>query len=454
MVKNTILWFRQDLRLEDNPALAGAMARGGGVIPVYIWSPTEEGDWAPGAASRWWLHQSLAALDAALARLGSRLVIRAGASLDVLRALAGESGADAVFWNRRYEPAAIARETQLKQELRAAGIEARSFNSTLLHEPWTIRNRAGGPFRVFTPFWNACLGAPESLPDPLPAPRRMHAPTRWPARGSLDSLRLESRVDWASGIREVWTPGEVGAQKRLRKFIRSGLSGYLAGRDRPDRDGVSRLSPHLHFGEIGPRQVLRAITTRAATHPEPGIIAAAEGYVRQIGWREFAHHLLYHFPQTPTQPLRPEFRAFPWRRDPRRLHAWQRARTGYGIVDAGMAELWTTGWMHNRVRMIVASFLVKDLLLPWREGARWFWDTLVDADLANNTLGWQWVAGCGADAAPYFRIFNPAAQEAKFDPDGAYVRRWTTAPRPDPIIDHAEARLRALAALARVKREV
>jgi deoxyribodipyrimidine photo-lyase len=452
VVKNTILWFRQDLRLEDNPALAGAMARGGGVIPVYVWSPNEEGAWAPGAASRWWLHQSLEALDASLARTGSRLIVRAGASLDVLQALAVETGADAVFWNRRYEPAAIARETQLKRELPAAGIEARSFNSALLHEPWTIRNRSGGPFQVFTPYWRTCLTAPEEPPNPVPAPRRIPAPTRWPGRGSLESLRLEPRVDWASGIREVWTPGEVGAQRRLRTFIRSGMSGYPVGRNRPDRDGVSRLSPHLHFGEIGPRQVLRAITTHAATHPEPGIIAAAEEYVRQIGWREFAHHLLYHFPQTPTQPLRPEFRAFPWRRDPRRLHAWQRARTGYGIVDAGMAELWTTGWMHNRVRMIVASFLVKDLLLPWREGARWFWDTLVDADLANNTLGWQWVAGCGADAAPYFRIFNPAAQEAKFDPDGAYVRRWTTAPRPDPIVDHAEARLRALAALARVRR--
>ncbi len=453
MVKNTILWFRQDLRLEDNPALAEAIGRGGGVIPLYIWSPSEEGDWAPGAASRWWLHQSLAALDASLARLGSRLIVRAGPSFDILRALAAETGADAVFWNRRYEPAAIARDMQLKRELPAAGIEARSYNSALLYEPWTIRNRAGGPFQVFTPFWRTCLKAPEGPPDPLPTPRRISAPARWPARGSLERLKLEPRIDWASGIRETWTPGEIGAQKRLRTFIRSSLSEYLIDRDRPDHDGVSRLSPHLHFGEIGPRQVLRAIATHAQTHPEPGIITAAEGYIRQIGWREFAHHLLYHFPQTPAQPLRPEFRAFPWRRDSRDLHAWQRARTGYGIVDAGMAELWTTGWMHNRVRMIVASFLVKDLLLPWREGARWFWETLVDADLANNTLGWQWAAGCGADAAPYFRIFNPAAQEAKFDPHGAYVRRWTTAPRPDPIVDHAEARMRALAALARLKQK-
>jgi deoxyribodipyrimidine photo-lyase len=280
VVKNTILWFRQDLRLEDNPALAGAMARGGGVIPVYVWSPNEEGAWAPGAASRWWLHQSLEALDASLARTGSRLIVRAGASLDVLQALAVETGADAVFWNRRYEPAAIARETQLKRELPAAGIEARSFNSALLHEPWTIRNRSGGPFQVFTPYWRTCLTAPEDPPNPVPAPRRIPAPTRWPGRGSLESLRLEPRVDWASGIREVWTPGEVGAQRRLRTFIRSGMSGYPVGRNRPDRDGVSRLSPHLHFGEIGPRQVLRAITTHApnqGSSPPPRSMSGRSG---------------------------------------------------------------------------------------------------------------------------------------------------------------------------------
>ena len=451
---STLLWFRQDLRLEDNHALHEAAARAGGVIPIYIWAPEEEGNWPPGAASRWWLHQSLKALDASLARHGSRLIVRKGGSLETLRAVARETGAGAVFWNRRYEPAAIERDIRVKQSLEADGLLARSFNSALLHEPWAIRNRAGKPFQVFTPFWRACRNAAESPPSPLAAPRRISAPRVWPARAEIESLGLEPRVDWAAGIRDAWTPGEAGAQKRLRAFMRNGLSGYVTDRDRPDRSGVSRLSPHLHFGEIGPRQVVHAIAAHAATNPRPGIIAAAEAYVRQIGWREFAHHLLYHFPQTPERPLRGGFDAFPWLRGSRAIRAWRGGRTGYGIVDAGMSELWTTGWMHNRVRMIVASFLVKDLLINWREGARWFWDTLVDADLANNTLGWQWAAGCGADAAPYFRIFNPAMQEDTFDPDGVYVRRWARQPRPAPIVDHAEARMRALAALASLKKGV
>jgi deoxyribodipyrimidine photo-lyase len=461
---NTLLWFRQDLRLADNPALVEAVARGEGVVPVYIWAPEEEGDWPPGAASRWWLHRSLTALDASLRSFGSRLtVVRARSSLDALRNLARVARADAVFWSRRYEPASIARDIHVKKELLIGGLDARSFNAALLHEPWTIRNRAGNPFQVFTPFWRACLAAgrddPVSppapsaiLPPPLPAPRKIPPPGRWPSGTTLSSLGLEPHIDWAAGMRAAWIPGESGARDALRVFVRRGLGGYPIERDRPDRAGVSRLSPHLHFGEIGPRQVVHAIAARAATHPEPGIVAAAEQYIRQIGWREFAYHLLYHFPQTTDRPLRPEYASFPWRHDAKGLRAWQRGRTGYGIVDAGMAELWTTGWMHNRVRMIVASFLVKDLLIPWQEGARWFWDTLVDADLANNTLGWQWAAGSGADAAPYFRIFNPSVQEAKFDPDGMYLRRWTNPPRPAAIVDHALARERALAALARMKK--
>ena len=449
----TIVWFRQDLRLEDNPALAAAAFRGGPVIPVYIWAPDEEGGWSPGAASRWWLHQSLTSLAASLSRLGSRLILRTGRSLDALRSLSLETGADAIYWNRRYEPASITRATEIEKKLRAAGIDAQGFSAAILHEPWTIRNRSGGPFQVFTPFWRACLAAADRPAAPTPAPLRLPAPGNWPASPALKALALEPDFDWTAGIRARWRPGEEGAQARLRRFVRDDLIGYANNRDRPDREGVSRLSPHLHFGEIGPRQVLHAIETHAARDRTSGIIAAAEAYVRQLGWREFAYHLLYHFPRTPEEPLRDEFRALPWRKDSRGLRLWQRGRTGYGIVDAGMNELWTTGWMHNRVRMIVASFLVKDLLISWREGARWFWDTLVDADLANNTLGWQWVAGCGADAAPYFRIFNPAMQEEKFDPNGVYVRRWTREPRPAPIVDHAEARLRALAALARVKKE-
>ena len=453
MTRSTLVWFRQDLRLEDNPALAAAVARGGPAIPVYIWAPDEEGGWSPGAASRWWLHQSLASLAASLSRLGSRLILRTGPSLEILRCLAVETGADAVYWNRRYEPASIALEIRAKKELPAAGIDARSFNAALLHEPGTIRNRSGGPFQVFTPFWRACRAVADQPPAPRPGPKRLPTPGRWPSGVELPALRLEPARDWTAGIRARWQPGEKGAHACLRRFVREGLIGYPTGRDRPDREGVSRLSPHLHFGEVGPRQVLQAIEAGAARDRRAGMITAAEAYIRQLGWREFAHHLLYHFPRTPLEPLREEFRAFLWRRDSRGLRLWQRGRTGYGIVDAGLNELRTTGWMHNRVRMIVASFLVKDLLLPWREGARWFWDTLVDADLANNTLGWQWVAGCGADAAPYFRVFNPAMQEAKFDPDGVYVRRWTAEPRPAPIVDHASARLRALAALARVRTE-
>ncbi|MDM7916518.1 MAG: deoxyribodipyrimidine photo-lyase, partial [Candidatus Eisenbacteria bacterium] len=380
--KPTLVWFRQDLRLQDHPALAAAAARGGPVIPVYVWAPEEEGAWPPGAASRWWLHGSLGSLAASLSAIGSRLVVRTGRSAEVLRALAGETGADAVHWSRRYEPASRRRDADVEKSLSADGVQARSFNASLLHEPWTIRTRSGGPFQVFTPFWRACLAAEVPPAVPIPAPRRLRSPERWPTSVDLDSLGLLPVVDWAAGIREQWQPGEKGAAERLRRFLRVSLAAYPAQRDRPDREGVSRLSPHLHFGEIGPRQIVRAIEARAARDRTPGTIAAAEAYLRQLGWREFAYHLLHQFPRTAERPLREEFRAFPWRKDRRALRAWQRGETGYGIVDAGMRQLWSSGWMHNRARMIVASFLVKDLLIDWREGARWFWDTLVDADLA------------------------------------------------------------------------
>ena len=443
----SILWFRQDLRLSDNSALAAACARNAPVVPVYIWDPESEGAWPPGAASKWWLAQSLSALAADLARRGSRLLILRGSSGETLTRLASETGAAAVFWNRRYEPAAVARDRAVKHSLRAQGLTAESTCGSLLFEPWTIQNHAGQPFRVFTLFWKSCLS--KTVPAPTPGvPRRLLAPDRWPASLALDALELEPKIDWAAGFREVWQPGEAGAHRHLKRFLTEALAGYPAHRDRPDLPGTSRLSPHLHFGEIGPAQVWRAVQT-AARGP------SAESLLRQIVWREFAYHLLYHFPQTPSQPLRPEFARFPWRKNTARFTAWTRGRTGYPLVDAGMRELWHTGWMHNRVRMVVASFLVKHLLISWQEGAAWFWDTLVDADLANDTLGWQWVAGCGADAAPYFRIFNPALQAGKFDPDGAYIRRWVpeadTPVYPRPIVQHAEARQRALAALASMK---
>ena len=425
----TIVWFRQDLRLADNPALAEAAAAGP-VVPVYVWAPDEEGDWPPGAASRWWLHHSLAALDHDLRERGSRLVIRRGPSVAALEELARETGAGAVHWNRRYEPAAIARDTGARRRLPGA----RSFNAALLHEPWTVHTRSGGPFRVFTPFWRACraVGDPEQAG---PAPRRLDPPPRWPRSDALAELGLLPDVDWAGGLAEAWTPGEAGARAALRAFA-GRVSRYAEDRDVPARP-TSRLSPHLHFGEIGPRQVWDAVGDRAG----------AAAYRRQLGWREFAHHLLYHFPQTPAEALRPGWGAMPWRDDPDGLEAWQRGRTGAELVDAGMRELWQTGFMHNRARMVAASFLVKDLLVDWRAGARWFWDTLVDADLADNTLGWQWVAGCGADAAPFFRIFNPDTQARRHDADRAYRGRWLgDGPRPDPIVDHAAARERALAA--------
>ena len=415
----TIVWFRHDLRLADNPALTAAIKRGGPVIPVFIWSPDEETGWLPGGATKWWLHQSLAALAADLRAAGSQLILRSGPAEKALRSLLKETSATAVFWNRRYEPALIARDKKLKESLRAAGTEAESFNAALLHEPWTIQNKAGKPFQVFTPFWRHCLTLPDP-PEPLGSPKKIPAPIQWPASVALAALELQPKIKWAEGMRAAWQPGSVGANEQLKRFIAAAFENYSAGRNRPDLIGTSRLSPHLHFGEISPRQIWHALRRSAVGSPA----WRNSQFLAEVGWREFAHHLLFHFPHTPTEPLRAEFKNFPWRENAAWLKAWQRGQTGVPLVDAGMRELWTTGWMHNRVRMVVASFLVKNLLLPWQDGARWFWDTLVDADLASNTLGWQWTAGCGADAAPYFRIFNPVTQGEKFDPNGDYVRKW------------------------------
>jgi deoxyribodipyrimidine photo-lyase len=390
---------------------------------VFVWAPEEEDPWAPGAASRWWLHQSLARLAADLEARGARLVIRraapqpAGApgesgSLGALRALLRDSGARAVYWNRRYEPALIARDTLIKQALRDSGIEAESFNAALLAEPRDVRNQSGRPFQVFTPFWKH-VRATLDPPPPVPAPATIPAPAAWPASLALQQLGLRPRIRWDGGLAETWQPGERGAWQSLEHFLAGPVREYDETRNVPGAPGTSRLSPHLHFGEISPRQIWHAA-------PE----WRQRQFVTEVGWREFAHHLLFHFPRTTDEPLRAEFRAFPWSGDRTHLAAWQQGRTGVPLVDAGMRELWATGWMHNRVRMVVASYLVKNLRLPWQDGARWFWDTLVDADLASNTLGWQWSAGCGADAAPYFRVFNPVTQGLKFDPDGVYVRRW------------------------------
>ena len=418
-----IVWLRHDLRLADNPALQAARRRGGPVVPVFIWAPEEEGAWPSGSASRWWLHQSLERLGAAFDAAGSELIIRRGSSFAELWRVAEATGADAVFWNRRYEPAAIARDRQVEEALRAAGLQTESYNGALLHEPWAIQNKAGRPFQVFSPFWRTCL-APTGPAEPLPAPRRLTAPPRRPASLPLAGLELEPKLNWANGLRAAWQPGCAGAKTELKRFLCNGLLTYAEGRNRPDLAGTSRLSPHLHFGEISPRQVWQAVRRFAESQSIPAAVWRRWQFLTELGWREFAHHLLFHFPHTPEQPLRAEFARFPCRKNAAWLRAWQRGRTGCPLVDAGMRELWSTGWMHNRIRMVVASFLVKNLLLPWQQGARWFWDTLVDADLANNTLGWQWTAGCGADAAPFFRIFNPVSQGGKFDPEGSYVRRW------------------------------
>jgi len=471
MAEPVILWLRRDLRLSDHPALEAA--RGRPIVPVFVWSPEEEGVWPPGAASRWWLHHSLTALDRDLRKRGSRLIVRRGPASAALADLVRETGACAVHWHRRYEPWASAQEASVERALTAMGCRARAFDGLLLTPPDSFFNASARPFQVFTPFYRSLvqqLSAHRLTPAPSPPARLAPVP---PEIGSLPlkELGLLPNIPWDRQFRELWRPGETGAQERLRLFLIDRLRTYAADRDRPDLDGVSRLSPHLHFGEISPRQVWHA------AHGLPG----ADAFLRQLVWREFSYHLLHHFPHTPSEPLRSVFAAFPWQTDPDALRMWQQGRTGYPIVDAGMRQLWAIGWMHNRVRMLVASFLTKDLLIPWQEGARWFWDTLVDADLANNTQGWQWTAGCGADAAPYFRIFNPVTQGMKFDPDGAYVRRWVPelacmpsawihrpweAPQevlaasgvvlgdtyPNPIVDHAIARQRALQAYAELRR--
>jgi len=419
----SLVWFRQDLRLDDNPALLAALQRGAAVIPVYIDSRPEGGDWAPGAASCWWRHHSLAALEARLRERGSRLTLRRGPALAALQRLCAETGADAVYWNRRYEPDAMARDGAVKQALRRQGMVAESRNSALLAEPWQVATQGGAPFQVFTPFWRRVLREPDP-PPPQPAPARLAAPASWPASEPLAALGLLPRIGWDAGLAAAWRPGEPGAAQRLEQFIDASLGVYAEQRDLPAVPATSRLSPHLHHGELGPRQVWHAVL-QAAHERGLGAAEARTGrFLAELGWREFSHHLLFHFPHTATQPLRAALAHFPWREDPVALRAWQRGATGVPLVDAGMRELWATGWMHNRVRMITASFLVKNLRQHWLRGARWFWDTLVDADLAANTQGWQWTAGCGADAAPYFRVFNPVTQSRRFDPQGVYLRRW------------------------------
>lgn len=473
----TLVWFRTDLRLADHAALNAAVKRGGPVIAVYVLDEAAAGRWAPGGASRWWLHHSLEALAAEIERLGGRLILRRGSAASELAELARETGADLVVCSRRYEPWAIAQEEAVRARLAASGAELKRFSGWLLMEPETIKTKTGEPYKVYTPFWRA-LASTIRVEKPLPRPKALPAPKSWPKSDKLAAWKLlPTRPEWAKGFDPVWTPGEAGALDRLDTFLDSAATDYTEMRNRPDVEGTSRLSPHLAHGEISPRLIWWRVASERDAGPGGGRDGGLETFLKELVWREFSSHLLFHFPTLPEAPFRSEFAKFPWRQDAAMLARWQKGRTGYPIVDAGMRELWATGWMHNRVRMIVASFLIKDLLIPWQEGEAWFWDTLVDADLANNAASWQWVAGSGADAAPYFRIFNPTTQGEKFDPEGDYVRRWVdelagiedaaahrphdlgaTSARgiratayPAPIVDHAVARDCALEAFKRLK---
>ena len=467
-----IVWFRQDLRLSDNPALHQAAESGRPVIPVFVLDDDTPGKWAWGGASRWWLHHSLEELAADLEAQGVHLVMRSGPSDEVITDLVEETGASAVFWNRCYEPFARKRDEAIKSALKDKGVDATSFNGSLLAEPWTVQTKTGDPYKVFTPFWRAEQEVIDPA-DPLPAPKSIK-PWKSIASDDLADWKLTpSKPDWAKGFPDHWTPGEAGAANRLSQFLDERLLSYADGRDRPDRDDTSGLSPHLHWGEISPRQIWHQTRNRSEGKN-------ADKFLSEVGWREFSYNLLYHFPDFPDRNYQDKFDGFPWSENEAAFTAWTKGQTGYPIVDAGMRQLWQTGWMHNRVRMISASFLIKHLLIDWRRGQDWFWDTLVDADLANNSASWQWVAGSGADAAPYFRIFNPITQGEKFDPDGKYVKRFVpelaklpvkyinapwTAPEsvlaqagiklgttyPKPIVDHSQARERALAAFKGLK---
>jgi deoxyribodipyrimidine photo-lyase len=447
-----IVWFRRDLRVSDNPALLHAARRGSPVVPVFA-ADWEAGDkWAPGPAGRWWLERSLGSLADSLEALGAPLVTFSGAPAEGLLALAQAVGAGEVVCNRLYEPYSVELDRQVSAALERAGVGFTSFNAGLLFEPEDAVSRAGKPFAQFTAFWRSCLSLPEPEP-PMPGPAGL--------RGAAGLWALEDpRPPWPRGapraaggetvcyaLASVWQPGEAGAQARLQTFLEDVLPRYGSSRDFPGVEGTSRLSPHLHFGEVGPGQVWHAVR-------EAGSVEGGAAFLRQLGWREFAHNLLFHFPWTTERPFRPEFAGFPWEDDPTGFEAWTQGGTGYPFVDAGMRQLLAEGWMHNRARMVTASFLTKDLLIPWQRGAAWFWDHLVDADLANNTLGWQWTAGSGPDAAPYFRVFNPALQARRFDGDAAYARRWAPSDGRAgldpggrrPIVEHDEARARALAA--------
>lgn len=478
---SVIVWFRDDLRLSDHAALIAAAAAGGSLTCLYILddtAPARNGHRSLGAAAQWWLANSLRALDADLKKSRQQLILRRGDAHTILPQLAREANAKAVFWIDSELPAEAARARDVTEALHKIGVETHVSPSDLLAPPRSIRTKEGNGLRVFTPFWKRVRAQGEP-PRPLPAIKKLPPPLTSLKSESLKDWKLEpTHPDWAGGLREQWTPGETGARKRLDDFLDEAIKGYAEGRDFPGRDHASHLSAHLRFGEISPRQVFHAAQFAAEQHPV--LSRDIEKFLSELGWREFCRHMLFDHPDLHGRNLQSSFDAFRWRHDTKALRAWQQGRTGYPIVDAGMRELWHTGAMQNRIRMVTASFLVKHLLLDWREGEAWFWDTLVDADPGSNPGNWQWVAGCGADAAPYFRIFNPILQGEKFDPDGAYVAKWVPElaklpPKfihqpweatpmelaaagvtlgksyPEPIVDHKAARDRALAAYRKTR---
>lgn len=469
-----MVWFRNDLRLADNPALHAAAGSGRPVAALYLHDTESPGIRVPGAAQRWMLHHALVDLRERLIPLGIRLLVLAGPAETVVPDLVGRLGVGAVFWNRRHGPGEPDVDSRIMAALRSRDVEVASHLANLLHEPSRFLTGGGTPWRVFTPFWRAFTARQEPR-APLPAPGAILACQHSATGMAVEDLGLLPRKpDWAGGLRQAWEGGETGAGKRLAAFLRNGLNGYAQGRDFPGRDHVSRLSAYLRFGAISPYQAWHAASRSGAPAADIAKFRA------ELGWREFCWHLLFHNPDLATRNFSRPFDVFPFEHANTLAAAWQRGQTGYPIVDAGMRQLWRTGWMHNRVRMIVASFLTKHLLIDWRHGEQWFWDTLVDGDPASNPAGWQWVAGCGADAAPYFRIFNPTLQAARFDPDGAYVRKFVPeiarlpdrhihapwlAPDaelhkagirlgetyPAPLVDHDQARARALHAYQSMK---
>ncbi|MEM9422135.1 MAG: deoxyribodipyrimidine photo-lyase [Pseudomonadota bacterium] len=471
--KPTILWLRQDLRFHDNPAMRAAADNGGPVLCLYVLDEETPGEWTLGGAQRWWLHHSLSAFAADLERRGGKLIFRRGNPVDIVPQLADDIGAEAVHWTRRYAKWQVEVDIQVKDALKAHGVHTESHNGSLLYEPWEIATKTGGTYRVYSPYWKQ-IQARDDVRPALPCVDKLRAPAILPPSDKLsDWSLLPTKPNWASGFGDDWTPGEKGARDRWRSWLKTDdAKAYGELRNRPDKEGTSRLSPHLHFGEISIVNLWHEMreAMAAGTFPQKD----GKVYLSELVWREFSHQLTFHQPNMEERPLMEKFIHFQWDNNPELLKAWQRGQTGYPIVDAGMRQLWQTGWMHNRVRMIVGSFLVKDLLIHWREGLDWFWDTLLDADPANNTASWQWIAGCGADAAPYFRVFNPTSQSEKFDPDGEYIRQFVpelarlpaksihephTAPAlalaeagvklgetyPYPIVDHAIARKEALA---------